>query len=302
MAGQLKVDSINADSNLTLRIANTAVAFIDSNGLRPTSGNVSLDATGTTGVRSPSANTLVGYTAGVEAIRVDSSQNVGIGTTNPSTLFTVGSSTKRGLSTLVGNSTTVGSPRFNLDNSAATGGKTFGLYVGNTAAGSFNISNITDGLTVMDIDSSGRMTKPYQPAFRAGRTASGTVADGATVIFDTAAKNIGSCYSTSTGRFTAPVAGMYHFSIQVLFEGLSAGNQLEMQFRINGGDNMAFGPRVKYQADYTGWNGYVNLHGNTSVYLNANDYVEAQQICGASRTVYGSASAVWSIFSGFLIG
>ena len=79
MAGTLKVDTLNADSNLALKIANTAVAYIDSNGLRPSSGNVSLDATGTTGVRSPSANTLVGYTAGVEAFRVDSSQNVEIG-------------------------------------------------------------------------------------------------------------------------------------------------------------------------------------------------------------------------------
>ena len=33
MAGQIKVDSINADSNLALKIANTTVAFIDSSGL-----------------------------------------------------------------------------------------------------------------------------------------------------------------------------------------------------------------------------------------------------------------------------
>jgi hypothetical protein len=85
MAGQLKVDSINADSNLSLRIANTAVAFIDSNGLRPVSGNVSLDSTGTTGIRSPSANTLAFFEGGVEAMRIDSSGNVGIGTSSPAT-------------------------------------------------------------------------------------------------------------------------------------------------------------------------------------------------------------------------
>jgi hypothetical protein len=83
MAGQLKVDSINADSNLSFRIANTAVAFIDSNGLRPTSGNVSLDSTGTTGVRSPAANTLAFHTAGTEDMRIDATGNVGIGTSSP---------------------------------------------------------------------------------------------------------------------------------------------------------------------------------------------------------------------------
>jgi len=81
MAGQLKVDSINADSNLSFRIANTAVAFIDSNGLRPVSGNLSLDSTGTTGIRSPAANTLAFFEGGVEAMRLDSSGNLLVGGT-----------------------------------------------------------------------------------------------------------------------------------------------------------------------------------------------------------------------------
>lgn len=83
MAGTIKVDSINADSNLTLKIANTAVAFIDATGLRPTSGNVNLDATATSKLYLPSANTVAIQTAGVTAITVDTSQNVGIGTTAP---------------------------------------------------------------------------------------------------------------------------------------------------------------------------------------------------------------------------
>lgn len=45
MAGQLKVDNINADSNLALKIANTAVAYIDSTGLKPVSGNLVLGGT-----------------------------------------------------------------------------------------------------------------------------------------------------------------------------------------------------------------------------------------------------------------
>ena len=76
MAGTIKVDSINADSNLALKIANTAVAFIDSSGLRPVSGNVSLDATATSKVFLPSANTVEIQTAGVTGLSMSSSQVV----------------------------------------------------------------------------------------------------------------------------------------------------------------------------------------------------------------------------------
>ncbi len=93
MAGQIKVDSINADSNLALKIANTAVAFIDSSGLRPISGNVNLDATATSKLYLPSANTVAIQTAGVTAVTVDSSQNVGIGTASPTSRLQVGDAT-----------------------------------------------------------------------------------------------------------------------------------------------------------------------------------------------------------------
>jgi hypothetical protein len=47
------------------------------------SGNLNLDSTGTTGVRVPSANTLAFYEGGVEAMRINSSGQVGIGTASP---------------------------------------------------------------------------------------------------------------------------------------------------------------------------------------------------------------------------
>jgi hypothetical protein len=45
MAGTLKVDNLNADSNIALRIANTAVGYIDSTGLRIVNGNLVLSGT-----------------------------------------------------------------------------------------------------------------------------------------------------------------------------------------------------------------------------------------------------------------
>jgi hypothetical protein len=41
-------------------------------------GNLSLDSTGTTGVRVPSANTMAFYEGGVEAMRITSDGAVGI--------------------------------------------------------------------------------------------------------------------------------------------------------------------------------------------------------------------------------
>jgi len=133
MAGTIKVDSINADSNLALKIANTAVAFIDSSGLRPTSGNVNLDATATSKVYLPSANTVAIQTAGVTAVTVDSSQNV----TLAGTLTTTG----------ITNSGVATATRFNPTGSSVTGN---GMYL--PAANSLGLS--TNGTNAVYIDSS----------------------------------------------------------------------------------------------------------------------------------------------------
>ena len=90
---------------------------------------------------------------GTTAMTINTSQQVGIGNTSPALLLSVGSSTTRGLAGVLGNSTGAGTPRFTLDNTAASGGKNWGLYSGNTAVGNFDISNITDGLTTLTINS-----------------------------------------------------------------------------------------------------------------------------------------------------
>jgi len=101
MAGQIKVDSINADSNLALKIANTAVAFIDSSGLRPTSGNVSLDATATSKLYLPSANTVAIQTAGVTGLSISSSQVVTLANALPVTSGGTGVTTSTGTGAVV---------------------------------------------------------------------------------------------------------------------------------------------------------------------------------------------------------
>lgn len=174
-----------------------------------------------------------------------------------------------------------------------------------TATGSASASLITAAGTALSANSSGYITTPYQPKFRATVTSPITgIADQGAIIFNNAVTNVGSCYNTSNGRFTAPVAGVYQFNVVFLYQNVSVGQACEASFFLNGANSggMSFGPRVKYQTDYTGYNGYVSMSGSFCMYLNAGDYVTVNSIAGRTFEIYGSASNVWSNFSGFLIG
>lgn len=122
----------------------------------------------------------------------------------------------------------------------------------------------------MILDASGRLTLPFQPAFTATRVG-GAVPINTVVVWDAVILNRGSHYSTSTGRFTAPIAGVYAF----WWRGDNATNQgLQMGIRVNGSDTLngvGFGG--------FGWTGG-NVSGHASAFviiqLSANDYVDVR--------------------------
>jgi len=138
----------------------------------------------------------------------------------------------------------------------------------------------------MRIDSSGRVTLPYQTRFHA--TGDGqTPVVSSIVQFPVIKENVGSCYNNSTMRFTAPIAGTYYFYGAVM---ANAGTgRLTWQFWKNGNS-------ISYMQGGGDSTNYGTWPGSMIVTLAANDYIV--MVCG--QTPYPSTQEQY--FGGYLIG
>jgi hypothetical protein len=171
-----------------------------------------------------------------------------------------------------------------------------------------------NGSDAMKLDSSGRVSYPRKPAFAAvGQpgwlysNSYGGTSDrelNSIMNWNLAHQYGGSNFSTGNGRFTAPVAGYYHFSTMWYFysNNNSTNAYVHTFFRKNGSVNTTPSSRIPYN---------INMHGNTNnhddganynsiQYMNASQYVS---LCirfhanGAARHHAGH-----QIFSGQLVG
>ena len=165
-------------------------------------------------------------------------------------------------------------------------GRTYGFASSGTNADRLSIYDITAGeLERFAVDSSGRVTMPYQPAFRAYRSTTHTT-QSTDVPFDEILLNAGSHYNPANGRFTAPVSGVYVF-IET-HRPVSGGSATEIEFRKNGSRQSI------HNIQTAG-----NMHQTSTmiIKLDVNDYV----------TVYAALNAqfddgLWNSFSGYLLG
>lgn len=139
-------------------------------------------------------------------------------------------------------------------------------------------------------DPSGRWTSPNQVCFNAYRsTAYSTSGNGTTnLVWDQTHVNRGSVYNTSTGRFTAPVAGAYYFmAYQLTGNDASTG---DVRVCLNG--NVLAG-NYGYGSNTTN---HKQMRVSTLLQLAVNDFVEIRS--------WGSQN--WNDahggFCGFLIG
>ena len=184
-------------------------------------------------------------------------------------------------------SSNVQSSQYFRSNTPTTNSVTIGVsantnygYIGNSnywgirtgTAGDFNIdvNNSTSPINAFKISQGGLVTMTYQPSFYATSTAGSTsYANNEVIVFNTARHNTGSYYNTSNGRFTAPVAGKYLFTLNVY---AYSGNNTGIVLTVNGS-----------QYSITDVTPYVNVASNavaitdgfTLVWeLAAGDYVE----------------------------
>lgn len=127
------------------------------------------------------------------------------------------------------------------------------------------------------------------PRFFAYATGSQASISSSQILFGNTKYNVGSGFSTATSRFTAPVAGTYHFSATIAWQSVSA-QTVWGNFYVNGSN---YTPNLRF-ARLESQTGNPYCSGSVGIYLNAGDYVTViGTIVGTARSTESSLSSFY---------
>jgi hypothetical protein len=215
------------------------------------------------------------------AITIDANENLGIGTASPLSKLDVSG----GFVTVSKDANTAG--RIGASE-YITGSTANDLIVQATGSGVTKLYQ--SGVNSLNIDAAGRVTKPLQPAFRVSNAGAADYTTIGYMTFGAATLNTGTHYSTSTGKFTAPIAGIYYFAFRALTRAVTQTN-MWVGINVNG--------TALTQTYHTHTN-HSNISAESIVSLSANDYV--QVYLGGGGIHSGSGHDKYTFFQGYLLG
>jgi len=150
-------------------------------------------------------------------------------------------------------------------------------------------------------NSGGHLTYPNLPIFYAGLNTTQSLTTSYVEqanVYNQVAINRGSHYNVTTGRFTAPCAGIYEFGIA------SVGGQQTDTYRWRFYKNGVY-MGYEYRVRTAGLDHYAptNAEYVIQISLAADDYVSVYALSDAGNNAYGDATSIYySYFRGRLIG
>jgi hypothetical protein len=320
MASSLRVNAIVPASGTNVAIGtaggtityNASVSGIStfSSGIVVAAGTTALPSispTGdsNTGIFFPSADTIAFSEGGTEALRVDSSGRLGLnsnlsGAADYNRLVVNSPDASCWISLQSANTgSTINSDGIDIGLNGSNQGH---FWLRENA----DLLIATNNIERLRIDSSGRVTMPYQPAFFAtGNSGSITVSVGNYFPFNVlnttfAGSSRNSGYNTSTYLYTAPVTGLYQFYVQFYLDPNSVMNSIT--WWKNGSqlsyDDAAINVFMNTNSSTTPSN--IILNGAVILELSANDTVGIKPRTGNPNGInlYMNHSSFW----GYLVG
>jgi len=235
------------------------------------------------------------------AITIDSSENVGVGTTSPSTFS--GFKTlhfKNGSGDTIFLNESDGGVIGQILTSDSVGAVTLG------ARSNHDLRLSTNDTERMRINTGGNVTKPNQTAFWAFNDATMTnVSTGYTdVNMGGDRYDIGGNFNNSNGQFTAPVTGKYYLEANIGLQNIPLNaDWLIIQIQTS---NHAY----NFSKPTLNWDntsgGYIHtISCSTIADMDENDiaYVRFYQYAGTADTdIYGTGGNSYTYFCGYLLG